>query len=128
MSTLILIAGAALILYAIYGTIQKARGKSKSSCCGTSETVVTQKVADTDKSHYPYKYIVSIDGMKCSNCAANVENEINAMGDTWAFVELGRHRAVVLSKTEKNERDFSDALRKTNYNVNGFENALPAEA
>ena len=54
MSTLILIAGAALILYAIYGTIQKARGKSKSSCCGTSETVVTQKVADTDKSHLCY--------------------------------------------------------------------------
>jgi len=43
------------------------------------------------------------------------------MGDTWARVELGRHRAVVLSKNEKTERSFADALRKTSYTVAGFE-------
>ncbi|MBR0468458.1 MAG: heavy-metal-associated domain-containing protein [Mogibacterium sp.] len=123
MSTVILICGAALIIYAIYGTVQRLRGKSKSSCCGTSEAVIVKKVADTDKSHYPFKYIVSIDGMMCSNCAANVENAINSMGDTWARVELGRHRAVVLSKSEKAETDFSDALAKTSYTVTGIKPA-----
>ena len=123
MSTIILICGAALIIYAIYGTVQKLRGKSKSSCCGSPEAVIVKKVADTDKSHYPFKYIISIDGMMCSNCAANVENAINAMDDTWACVELGRHRAVVLSKNEKNERDFAEALSKTSYSVIGFETA-----
>jgi copper chaperone CopZ len=123
MSTIILICGAALIIYAIYGTVQKLRGKSKSSCCGSPEAVIVKKVADTDKSHYPFKYIISIDGMMCSNCAANVENAINAMDDTWACVELGRHRAVVLSKNEKTERDFAEALRKTSYSVIGFETA-----
>ena len=123
MSTIILICGAALIIYAIYGTVQKLRGKSKSSCCGSPEAVIVKKVADTDKSHYPFKYIISIDGMMCSNCAANVENAINAMDDTWACVELGRHRAVVLSKNEKAEHDFAEALRKTSYSVTGFEAA-----
>lgn len=120
MSTVILICGAALIIYAIYGTVQKLRGKSKSSCCGSPEATIVKKVADTDKSHYPFKYIISIDGMMCSNCAANVENAINSMDDTWARVELGRHRAVVLSKNKKTEHDFAEVLRKSTYSVTGF--------
>ncbi|MBR0400688.1 MAG: cation transporter [Mogibacterium sp.] len=120
MATLIIIIAAALLIYAVYGTVQKARGKSKSSCCGSPESVQVKKVADTDRSHYPYRYILSIDGMMCSNCAANVENAINAMGDSWAHVELGRHLAEVLSKAQKTERDFADALRKTSYTITGF--------
>ena len=117
---LIIIVGLLLIAYAVYGTVQKARGKSKSSCCGSAETVLRKPVEDTDKSHYPFKYFVSVDGMKCSNCAANVENAINKSGDTWAHVNLGRKRAEVLSKTEKTEEDFATALKGTEYKVTGF--------
>ena len=118
---LIIIVGLLLIAYAVYGTVQKARGKSKSSCCGSAETVLRKPVEDTDESHYPYKYFVSVDGMKCSNCAANVENAINKSGDTWAHVNLGRKRAEVLSKTEKAEDDFANALKGTGYKVTGSE-------
>ena len=83
--------------------------------------MLPKPVADTDESHYPYRYLVSIDGMMCSNCAANVENAINESGDTWAHVNLGRKRADVLSKTEKTEADFSKALKGTNYKVTGCE-------
>ncbi|MBQ6440588.1 MAG: cation transporter [Mogibacterium sp.] len=120
-ATLIIIAGVLLIAYAVYGTVQKARGKAKSSCCGSAESVLTKRVEDTDESHYPFRYHVSIDGMKCSNCAVNVENAINASGDTWAHVNLGRHRAEVLSKKEKTEEDFIIALNGTGYKVTGFE-------
>ena len=120
MSYIIIIIGMILIVYAIYGTVQRLRGKSKSSCCGTPESTIVNRVSDTDKSHYPYKYNLSIDGMMCSNCAANVQNSLNAMGDVWASVDLGRHRATVLAKNEKTERDFSDALRKTSYTVTEF--------
>ena len=75
-ATLIIIAGILLIAYAVYGTVQKARGKAKSSCCGSAESVLPKRVEDTDESHYPFRYYVSIDGMKCSNCATNVENAI----------------------------------------------------
>ena len=118
---LIIIAGILLIAYAVYGTVQKARGRAKSGCCGSAETVLPKRVEDTDESHYPFKYFVSIDGMKCSNCAANVENAINASGDTWAHVNRGRDRAEVLSKKEKTEKDFADALKGTGYKVTGLE-------
>lgn len=120
---LIVIVGALLIIYAFCATVQKFRGKSKSSCCGSAESVLPRRVEDTDEDHYPFKYIVSIDGMKCSNCAVNVENAINASGDTWAHVNLGRHRAEVLSKKEKTEEDFVRALKGTAYEVTGFEQA-----
>ena len=120
-ATIIILAGLLLIAYAVYGTVQKARGKAKSSCCGSAESVLPKRVEDTDESHYPFKYHVSIDGMKCSNCAANVENAINALGDTWAHVDLGRHRAEVLSKKEKTEGDFVRALKDTGYKVTSFE-------
>lgn len=120
-ATIIIIAGALLIVYAVYGTVQKARGKAKSSCCGGAEAVIPKRVEDTDESHYPFKYLVSIDGMKCSNCAANVENAINASGDTWAHVDLGRHRAEVLAKKEKTKEDIVSALNGTGYKVTGFE-------
>ena len=106
MDKLIIIIGILLIAYAVYGTVQKARGKSRSSCCGGPEAVLPKPVADTDESHYPYRYYVSVEGMKCSNCAASVENAINASGDMWANADLGRKRAEVLSKTEKSEEDF----------------------
>lgn len=118
---IIIIIGILLIAYAIYGTIQKVRGKAKSSCCGSAESVQLKPVEDTDISHYPFKYHVLIDGMMCSHCAVNVENAINASGDTWAHVNLGRKRAEVLAKTEKTEEDFVNALRDTDYNVTGFE-------
>ena len=120
-ATVIIIIGILLIAYAVYGTVQKVRGKAKSSCCGSAETVLPKRVEDTDESHYPFRYIVTIDGMKCSNCAANVENAINAQGDTWAHVNLGRHRAEVLAKKEKTEDDFVRALKGTGYKVAGFE-------
>ena len=118
---LIIIVGALLVAYAVYGTVQKVRGKAKSSCCGGTESVLPKPVEDTDESHYPYRYLVSIDGMMCSNCAANVENAINRSGDTWAHVNLGRKRADVLSKTEKTEADFAKALKGTSYKVIGCE-------
>ena len=120
-ATVIIIIGVLLIAYAVYGTVQKVRGKARSSCCGSAETVLPKRVEDTDESHYPFKYLVSIDGMKCSNCAANDENAINASGDTWAHVNLGRGRADVLSKNEKTEDDFVRALKGTGYKVSGFE-------
>ena len=120
-ANLIIIVGIILIAYAVYGTVQQARGKSKSSCCGSAESVIPRPVDDTDESHYPYKYFVSVDGMMCSNCAARVENAINKSGDNWSHVNLGRKRAEVLSKTEKTEDDFMKALKGTEYKVTGFE-------
>ena len=53
-ANLIIVTGILLIAYAVYATVQKARGKSGSGCCGGPEAVLPKPVEDTDESHYPY--------------------------------------------------------------------------
>ena len=119
-ATIIVICAILLIAFAVYNTIRKMRGKAKSSCCGTPEVKTVKKVEDTDESHYPYEYVVGIEGTHCSNCARTVENALNSMDGIWAGVELGRNRAVVRAKQEMTESDFIEALQDTSYIITTF--------
>ncbi len=121
MAALIIICAAALVIFAVYRTVQKARGKAKSSCCGTPEVITKKKVEDTDESHYPYRYKLAIDGMRCSNCAATVENILDEIDGIWARVNLGRKEADVLSKQEMQQADFARVMGATSYKLVGFE-------
>ena len=120
MATIIVICAFALIAFAIYSIVRKMQGKAKSSCCGTPEVRTVKKVDDTDESHYPYMYVIGIEGMHCSNCARSVENAFNSMDGIWAGVELGRNRAVARAKQEMTESDFTEALKDTTYKVTEF--------
>lgn len=117
---IIYIIAAVLIVYGVYYTVQKFRGKAKSSCCGTPEVKAVRKVDDTDESHYPYRYMLTVDGMKCSGCASNVENSLDNMDGVWAKVSLGRREAKVLAKKEYTKEDFDEALSKTSYKIADF--------
>lgn len=121
MAALIIICAAALVIFAVYRTVQKARGKAKSSCCGTPEVITKKKVEDTDESHYPYRYKLAIEGMRCSNCAATVENTLDEIDGIWARVNLGRKEADVLSKQEMQQADFARVMGATSYKLVGFE-------
>lgn len=120
MATIIIICAALLIAFAVYRTVQKFRGKAKSSCCGTPEVKTVKQVEDTDESHYPYRYTLSIEGMHCSNCARTVENELNSMEGVWGRVNLGRGEASVLAKTERTREDFEQVLSLKDYTVTGL--------
>ena len=117
---IIYIAAAALIIFGVYYTIQKFRGKAKSSCCGTPEVKAVRKVEDMDESHYPFRYLLTVDGMKCSGCAFNVENSLDNLDEVWARVNLGRREARVLAKKEYKREDFEEALAKTAYKIADF--------
>jgi copper chaperone CopZ len=117
---IIYIIAAVLIIYGVYYTVQKFRGKAKSSCCGTPEVKAVRKVDDTDESHYPYRYMLTVDGIKCSGCASNVENSLDNMDGVWAKVSLGRREARVLAKKEYTKEDFDEALSKTSYKIADF--------
>lgn len=117
---IIYIIAAVLIIYGVYYTVQKFRGKAKSSCCGTPEVNAVRKVDDTDESHYPFRYMLTVDGMKCSGCASNVENSLDNMDGVWAKVSLGRREARVLAKKEYTKEDFDEALSKTSYKIADF--------
>ena len=117
---IIYIIAAVLIIYGVYYTVQKFRGKAKSSCCGTPEVKSVRKVDDTDESHYPFRYMLTVDGMKCSGCASNVENSLDNMDGVWAKVSLGRREARVLATKEYTKEDFDEALSKTSYKIADF--------
>ncbi len=118
-SIIIVLIAAAFVLYAIRGTILKIKGKSRSSCCGGPE-VVSHKVQDTDKSHYPYQYELTIDGMMCSNCARTVENTLNKTSGIWTTVDLGKKTAHILAKQKMTEENCIAALAETDYQITGF--------
>ncbi len=117
MDKIIIAVGIFLIVFALWQTIQKFRGKAKSSCCGTAEAVSVKKVEDTDISHYPYRYSLSIEGMMCSNCAKNVENQLNSMPGVWGKVNLGRKEADVRTKEPVSEESFRKALQEKDYSL-----------
>jgi copper chaperone CopZ len=120
MDKLIIAVGLLLIVFALWQTVQKARGKAKSSCCGSAEAVSAKKVDDTAVSHYPYRYRLTIDGMMCSNCAKNVENTLNNMNGVWGKVNLGKKEADVLSKQSVSEDSFARALQQSSYTLTGY--------
>ena len=117
MDIIIILAGVLLIAFALWQTIQRFRGKAKNSCCGSAEAVTVRKVEDTDVSHYPYHYLLSIDGMMCSNCAKTVENTLNGMPGVWGRVNLGKKEADVLAKEPVESSSFAEALRKKSYTL-----------
>ncbi|MBO5518297.1 MAG: cation transporter [Firmicutes bacterium] len=119
MDTLIIIVGVLLIAFALWQTVQRFRGKAKNSCCGSAEAVTVKKVEDTDVSHYPHHYLLSIDGMMCSNCAKTVENTLNGMPGVWGRVNLGKKEADVLTKTPVESASFAEALQKKSYTLTG---------
>lgn len=80
MTTAILLA--VLVLACIYGGyayVKKLRAGG--GCCGPHEAAEKKvRVADRDKSHYPYTAVLRVDGMTCSNCVRRVENAIKPPG------------------------------------------------
>lgn len=127
-SIIIIILAALLFVWAVYRTVQKFRGKARSSCCGGAEMVIPKKVEDTDESHYPYRYKLTIDGMKCSNCARTVERTLDDVDGVWARVNLAKHQADVLTKTPMDQTAFEAALRSTPYKLVIFHPEAQGEA
>ena len=88
------------------------------SCCGAHEPPEKRvRPADRDKSRYPYRCALTIDGMTCSNCVRRVENALNSMDGVWCTVDLGRRRALLRLKQRPDERALRGAVRAAGYPV-----------
>ena len=92
-------------------------------CCGEhAEAEKKRAVKDRKKSHYPYRVELKIEGMTCENCARRVQNALNTLEGTWAKVDIGSHRAVVLLKDEPDEKKLSQTVMEAGYFVSGLRN------
>lgn len=89
-----------------------------SACCGERDAPQKKiQPADKDKSHYPYKYTLAVDGMHCSNCTRNVENALNSIEGLWATATLENKTVTVLSKMELESADLETEVREAGYTV-----------
>ena len=107
---------AVLCIYAVYKYVKKLRYGG--GCCGEHEPAEKRvKVADRDKSHYPYRLTLTIDGMTCGNCARRVENALNGLDGVWATVDFGSGQAKLRLKRLPEEAVLRQAVRDAGYAV-----------
>lgn len=110
---LILIGSIAL---AVYGIVHRMRYGS--SCCGSKTPPQKKvKVADRNKTNYPFKYVLSVEGIYCSNCARRIENEFNKTAGRWATTDLARKEVSLLTKREENEKDLAAIVASAGYTM-----------
>ena len=97
----------AAVGYGIYSFIHHLRHGG--GCCGEHDAPAKKvRAADTNKSHYPHRLVMGVDGMTCQNCQRHVENALNVMPGTWAAVDLAAQNVTILTKDEADE----DAIRQ----------------
>lgn len=120
MGTLFVVLLLVIIIFCAVMSIRK-RIKYGSSCCGSHDAPPTKiKVHDKNKSHYPYTYTLTIDGMHCSNCVRHVENALNVLDGVWAMVCLENKTALVRSKNQLNKDELSKIIAQAGYTVIDF--------
>ncbi len=117
MGTAIIIFVLIVIILCAIMSIRK-RIKYGSACCGTHDAAPKKiRVRDKNKSHYPYTYILTVDGMHCSNCATHVENALNSKEGVWATVKLENNTVLVRSKDTLEWDDISPIISHEGYTL-----------
>lgn len=100
---------AAIAVLSVVSYVKKLR----SGCCGASDEKVKRvRVTDRDKSHYPHSVVLVVDGMVCENCAARVENALNALGGVWASADVEHGTVTVRMKQSLDERLLRDTVNQ----------------
>ena len=104
----------AAVGYGIYSFIHHLRHGG--GCCGEHDAPAKKvRAADTNKSHYPHRLVMGVDGMTCQNCQRHVENALNVLPGTWAAVDLAARSVTVLTKDEADEDAIRQAIRDAGY-------------
>lgn len=97
--------------------------KLKNGCCGAGGDEVKKiKPADTDMEHYTHKYILTIEGMTCKNCAARVENAFHEKEGFYAKVNLKKNIAEVYTKEQADEFELRQLVTRAGYQVTDVHN------
>lgn len=104
----------AAVGYGIYSFIHHLRHGG--GCCGEHDAPAKKvRAADTNKSHYPHRLVMGVDGMTCQNCQRHVENALNTLPDTLAEVNLSARNVMVWTKADADEEVIRKAIRDAGY-------------
>ena len=102
------------VVYGIYNYVHHLNHGG--GCCGEHDAPARKvKAADTNKSQYPHRLVMGVDGMTCQNCQRHVENALNAMTDTLAEADLSAQKVTVWTKADADEDAIRQAIRDAGY-------------
>ncbi len=102
--------GLILIVFAVF-VIRGYSKKLSSGCCGAGGDAAKKiKVADKNKSHYPYSAVLTVDGMMCAACETRVENALNVIDGVWAKASSSDGKVSVLMKNPVDIETFRKAV------------------
>lgn len=102
------------VVYGIYNYVHHLNHGG--GCCGEHDAPAKKvRAADTNKSHYPHRLVMGVDGMTCQNCQRHVENALNAMTDTLAEADLSAQKVTVWTKADADEDAIRQAIRDAGY-------------
>ena len=105
---------AAAVGYGIYSFVHHLR--CGGGCCGEHEAAAKKvRVADRNRSHYPHRLVLGVDGMTCQNCQRHVENALNTLPDTLAEVNLSAQNVTIWTKADADEDALRKAIRDAGY-------------
>ena len=102
-----------IIALAIRGSAKHFRGEG--GCCGGSSSSRTPR--KRLKGKIMKTYTLSIEGMRCQNCASTVERVINEFDGAASKVSLGRHEARVYCDREIDIELIIASIKSKGYSV-----------
>ena len=115
-NAVIIIVLVAVVGLAVYSTVRRIRFGS--ACCGERDAAPKKvKVQDRNKRHYPYTFILSIDGMHCSNCARRIENAYNSGDGRWARANIEKKEVTLLSKRDESGSELGHIASEAGYTM-----------
>jgi len=113
MNTLFYVIGIVAFVLLVVTSVKSYCRRLSGGCCGGggSKAVHANRVADRNPAHYPFLYVLTLDGMVCANCANTVANALNALPGVWANVELSEKKARVRTKERLSQDKLREAVR-----------------
>ncbi|MFT8872285.1 MAG: heavy-metal-associated domain-containing protein [Sporolactobacillus sp.] len=107
------------LLLAVFGVFAARRSwkSMRSGCCGDGACGSARDVepADRDLTHYPFKKLLSIEGMRCASCRMHVTNALNDIDGVYAAVDLRHKRAEVYMSQQVPVASLLAAVAKAGY-------------
>lgn len=106
-----------IVIIGITALLSYIKKMKYGSCCSGEINCCSEKVKvrDKNKNHYPYKKILKIGGMTCTNCARILENNFNKLENVYAKVNFDKEEAEILMKENIDNKILENIINESGY-------------
>ena len=102
-----------ILVPAVMSSIKHMKGEGE--CCGGGSK--EKKIKSKELGNVIGTRIISIEGMRCSNCSTRVHNTLNSMDGISAKVSLEKKQAIVQMEKEITDEELEKTITRLGYKV-----------